>query len=480
MPFAAIWLARRSPGYRWVVTLVVEGGNDFRGRLHAPSSMATALNIVVYPLRSGLLWESVVPVYHRLGADVGRSFFFEQRIWLQHLGVSCHSEYRKREKKEGYISKCLTSWALGADHFCPPSGGEENIKTNTMSTSMLLAWLLEKYRHFEKGREIDKMRRCSAAVEAWCLMAQSGFAKCDAPLEIDLMGLPLRVDTRGRLNLSALVHCCPELPGEWETLRSCANVCGLSPWPASHAPQASDVLRFLAARMHYSPTMAPVHWMYQFRNSLLLVLTFAMELEVASCLATERNAHHTLNPMVVRSGRGWRQCRRGALSKLQILQKLSHTGSNNTIAQTICESHGYAAVARNVSNGLYNRLANSTLARSSSLSLSWDGATYSGLNVNIMMGLDCQKKVACHLKPGVVGAQSCAIHLSCLVGPWGAIRLGSQSTWSPGPIETHWFGAVLDPGPWDSQFVLENLFWSRLVRLGDDFVLISPPAGLIF
>lgn len=67
----------------------------------------------------------------------------------------------------------------------------------------------------------------------------------------------------------------------------------------------------------------------------------------------------------------------------------------------ITSSKGYAGVARNVRNRLYSRAAAKCMESATAISLSWDGATYGGLNVNIAMAVDCMRKRACYLRPGV-------------------------------------------------------------------------------
>ena len=58
--------------------------------------MASALNSDIYPLRAKLLYDTVLPVHHVRGSDLGASFYFEQRYWLSffvsRLELSTESE----------------------------------------------------------------------------------------------------------------------------------------------------------------------------------------------------------------------------------------------------------------------------------------------------------------------------------------------------------------------------------------------------
>ena len=50
-------------------------------------------------------------------------------------------------------------------------------------------------------------------------------------------------------------------------------------------------------------------------------------------------------------------------------------------------------------NTLYSSVAKELLWDSSSISLSWDGASYGGLNLNIAFALEREYQLAAHLPP---------------------------------------------------------------------------------
>ena len=144
------------------------------------------------------------------------------------------------------------------------------------------------------------------------------------------------------------------------------------------------------------------HWLRAFRNQVLLVAAFALELVVAECLQ-QRCGDDRKGQIVELTGKsGKRACRRTSLSKLQLLRRLDgQDGSRNTIMQAISGSREYASVVAKVECNLYSALAKETLGHAIALSFSWDGGGYSGLSVNIGMAIDCCTLAACHVRPGV-------------------------------------------------------------------------------
>ena len=80
---------------------------------------------------------------------------------------------------------------------------------------------------------------------------------------------------------------------------------------------------------------------------------------------------------------------------------IQQPGQSETIIRTLSDKHGYAAVIRNVSNTLYSQATAKAFAQVRSVSLSWDGAGYAGLPVNVAFILDSQTGFAAHLGPKV-------------------------------------------------------------------------------
>ena len=112
--------------------------------------MAASLVISSHPLRSRLLGETTVPAHQRHNADVGSSFFWEQRYWLNFLRISDQVNFRKEELRSGHIGRLCEHWGIAQADFFP---GEANatFKTRCLSSSLLISWLLSKVHLFSCG-----------------------------------------------------------------------------------------------------------------------------------------------------------------------------------------------------------------------------------------------------------------------------------------------------------------------------------------
>ena len=73
---------------------------------------------------------------------------------------------------------------------------------------------------------------------------------------------------------------------------------------------------------------------------------------------------------------------------------------------TLTARSSSASVVRNVSNTLYMEEARRLLSAATSLSFSWDGATYSGMSVNVGMVVDCHTGIGAYIRPLVTSVES--------------------------------------------------------------------------
>ena len=91
-------------------------------------------------LKSPLLGEDTgVPVHHHLTADLGHSFFWEERYFLHALRVTDHTDFLKRQKKRGDMKALEQQWGL-VDTDAPGSD-HDFLKMASMSSACLLPWL---------------------------------------------------------------------------------------------------------------------------------------------------------------------------------------------------------------------------------------------------------------------------------------------------------------------------------------------------
>ena len=204
------------------------------------------------------------------------------------------------------------------------------------------------------------------------------------------------------IDLNPLLEQWPTLSMEWESLCT-QGVFGLSPLLPSHKAFIGDLLRFLNTRVTLAK-LESSHWLVHFRNCTMRVLTLLFEQEVFTVLDAETVPLQSLQILPLRSLKSGKKLRPGVLEKKQLLRQLatSHNRSNAEAMLQVMQSHkGYAAVVMNVSNGLYERAAIISLEQCRALCMSWDGASYSGLSVNIGVGLDCISERAANMRPVV-------------------------------------------------------------------------------
>ena len=247
-----------------------------------------------------------------------------------------------------------------------------------------------------------KTSGCASAVDAACLLIDQGCCRAEAPLELHVLSASLIVRVDGMTDLLQLLVAYAGLQGEWSSLRDAEQACRLPPWPHDGVVKLSDLLRFLEARVAATPDLPQPSWLLQFRNVVLVVAAFAFELAIAHRLDSDDCDADKQNVAVLRGKTDVRRCRRSSLAKLQLIRRTrGQCGSANTVMDALAECHGYAALVRNVSNTLYSDLARESFADSRLISFGWDGASFSGLSVNIGMIIDCVTLRGCHVRPGV-------------------------------------------------------------------------------
>ena len=359
----------------------------------------------VQVVRCNLLGSADLPVYRWQTAEVGKCFFWEQRYWLQALGIVDQVDYRKREKRQGHIPEISASWALFECDYVP-GGRSSAFKTPLMSTSLLLPWLCAKFRHFVQGRDVTRGDRCTSALIAWFDLSRKGLALCPSAPELTVLGVTLSPSRDGFLSLHSLVAVYPALSQEWNDIVLRAHHLGLPAFPANATTRLTDLFLFLEARSAYSPDLAPGHWLVSLRNSLLVVVVFCAEVAVCHQLEADRDLDASKRNVPTLYGRtGKRQARSSIITRMQWLRRVQDTpGSAETVLRTLSGSVSYAAMIRNVSSRIYAEGASSLFRDSASLSLSWDGAGYSGLTVNVAFALNCNSGHAAHIRPQVGSA----------------------------------------------------------------------------
>ena len=354
----------------------------------------------LHALRSELLGSQVLAVYLSSERPVGLgAYSFEQRDWLEALGVKDKVDYRKREHTAGYVNRCISKWGLaGCDFF---KGGGQGVPTSRLSTSLLAAWLFTKLRHYEQGRDLPRGRKVAGCLESFFAVAAEGAHLCDEPPACSACGVNLPLASDCTFDLQLLSPLFPTLMEEWHQLSTSATTARLGPVPTGNRVLLGDMLVFAEARVNYS-SLPDGHWVVLLRNGLLQIAAYCVEVRIHAILLAEEVPLSRLSVTPHYGKTGKRKARHGALTKLQWVEKvINQPGQSETILRTLSNVHGCAAVVRNVSNTLYSKATARAFEQSRSVSLSWDGAGYGGLPINVAYMVDCQTAFAAHLCPRV-------------------------------------------------------------------------------
>ena len=243
--------------------------------------------------------------------------------------------------------------------------------------------------------------RASDAFENISTMAMNALSNMQAMPSLSIGDTTLHMDAHG-IDLNPLLEQWPTLSSEWESMCR-QGVLGLRPLGPSHRACIGDFLRFLNTRVTLAK-LESSHALVQLRNCTMRVLTLLFEQEVFTVLNAESVPLQHSQIHQLRSQRTGRKLRLGVLDKKLLLRKLAcvHNQSAKETMLAVMQGHkGYAGVLQNVRNGMYERAGQGLLEQCRALSLHWDGATYSGLSVNIAVGLDCISEVAVHMRPVV-------------------------------------------------------------------------------
>lgn len=250
---------------------------------------------------------------------------------------------------------------------------------------------------------MDKARLALNALHNISIMCSSALTSVDPLPAIEVGGINLQITSAGKIDLSGLSALYPSLAEEWTALTQVYGVAGFGPYPDNDSPLLVDTLCFLDARVtHSEADVGGGSWLPAFRNSVMGVLATMFEVRVGAVLTSENVPLNRLQIHELRSAASGRRCRRGVLEKMQILRKsMTHGGSANACIRLLSDQRGLASVVRNLSNKQYEHKAAASMINCRALSVNWDGATYSGYNVNIALALDCMSGFGCHMRPTV-------------------------------------------------------------------------------
>lgn len=364
-------------------------------------SMVTAENSVSIACHSPLCGDSTVELHHIEDADPGRAYFIEQRYLLSRIGYSDQIEFRKRETEHRHLEKLVERWSLQPYDFQHGSTVPTKLKTIVIRSSMLIPWPFHKHRHAIQGRSLGHVARIKDIFSVVCLIVVEGSKDMEQRPSVTALGMPIIFDERCHVDLRPLMTQYVGLIGEWSTLYEEADCCGLTQWQGNGScVTAGSFLSFLEARIFYGRADLPDgHWMVSFRNVLNRCIAFSYEFGLANRVVVERAKDFSVVPTVLFGRTGQQEQRRGRLRKTQWLEAIFNArGSPETSISAITHRRGYVSLVQHVYRSLVEADSVVMFSRCASLSVSWDAATYGGLNVNIALAWDVDAAVGSYMR----------------------------------------------------------------------------------
>ena len=259
------------------------------------SGLAAAL-FDPYALRSQLLGSTVVPCYRRADADeeVGRLFYWEQRLFLAHIGVADGVAWRKHEKRRNILGQIREQFELGEDGIIIPADcnqQERGFQTPVFSSAALLAWLVRTFRASFETRLHGRAQRVYGVINRYVDIAAQGFddqpGECQIDLDDDVV-LQLTPDTGFLLDISPLLHEWDSFHDDWEAVRKKPPFHLLAP-VCRNRVALSDAILFCDLCIECS-VPEPTPTLIAFRRGLMGVIVPYFEVGAFSCLVDPSEA----------------------------------------------------------------------------------------------------------------------------------------------------------------------------------------------
>lgn len=357
------------------------------------------------PVVSRLLPGVVMPVLHLPDGQSGRSFYFEQRWWLEAAGIKDAVAYRKQERKRNVLEQAVAEFHLDACDLSRPDGGATCISTISVSTRLLLGWLLLK-------RAQTGGQRHAAACLRWtrCLQGVRDVLRGPAMgiedgrlASFELLDIRLHVTRDGLVDLAPVAGQWPTLAEEWNALMETSVVELLPPFPRSGTVELFTLLVFLDSRIRMSAQIPPQHWLHDARAAVLEVASFLVDADLHCCIEEAAGNATKLVPSQIWGPTGQRRVHRATLPRLHLVQRLlSMNGSSEAITRALTGGlHGVAVQQRGVRNSIYTELARGSMAGSCLISLSWDGSSHGGHDMQITLAENVETGTMVYAKPTV-------------------------------------------------------------------------------
>ncbi len=164
------------------------------------------------------------------------------RLWalLAERGQADYAEFRRRERNSLVIERLIRDWGLWDSDVDLGTGPASPFKTKVLQSSLLIPWLMTKFRNFHVAHDSVKALRASQCLTAVFLEAELGAASFGQPFSITVLGQLMRVAPDFRLPMGGLFSAVPCLQGDWQAMSDNDRCVGGLP-ALTNEPKVGDV-----------------------------------------------------------------------------------------------------------------------------------------------------------------------------------------------------------------------------------------------
>ena len=367
----------------------------------AVRAMSLRDRLSAHVARCLLLPDANLPVHCAVDADLGRKFWFEQRYWLQSIGIKKPVDWRKQEKRRGVLDEVRDDYRLieNVDVLDRPNGCKRHLPL-LLSSRGVLAWLATRWALARRGAYKSAMpwrRMLCGFFEA----AQAGLGKMSAQLpSICLEDVVAPCQEDGSVNIGGFLDVWPTLRTEWDAV-SLRFPDMLYDFPSTCCVSLQQFFTFVESRLRYSIAQLGASPLHMLRVAIVEVVAFLVEIHVhyEVLAAAERNRN-----------RDWRctevfgpsnRCRQhsNVVGKKSLLQRMRSFGSDEVATQALTGNSSVASQAVVVRTTLYSEAAAEAFRTVRRFSVGWDGSTHGGKDVICGYAMAYENALCVYMQP---------------------------------------------------------------------------------
>ena len=338
-----------------------------------------------------------VKVWLAQGAEMGSgAVFWTQSFWLQILGVKNAVEYRKQQKRRGYLPSIADDWQLHGltfeEHPGGLTGGQLCIRTD-----MMLPWLL-RFQLPSQRRHVRLFSRSGGCVARWLRCSLMGMDRLgDLRLSFMCPSNPaacLVMGNYGAVDYSSVEACYPLLAAYWLRAQTLASF-KINDMLAS---TVVDWFAFCWVLLRVSPMLGSRDaddsaWVKDVLFGIAPVVAYGMDMFVMQALQVQREGAR-MAAIITKHGKK----RLDPLTFSNALARVrAMAGSSSTAMSALVGDTKADQIASMITVELDRQKAMAAMEGTTMLQLNWDPATYSGWSVNLGLAFSVDKRLACNL-----------------------------------------------------------------------------------